>query len=126
FKLVGDRWMTKAEVELMEKRRLESQEREMAQKAERERKKQEERDRRMAEIEVANDWYARQVANLDGYFYQPSEFWPPYFRPYPWAAYQCSRRNYQYGEGGSGGGLYGGGIGTFDLFRFVPTPFLKK
>jgi hypothetical protein len=126
FTLVGDRWMTKSEIELAEKHRLESQEREMAQKAERERKKQESLERRMAEIEAANDWYARQVSGLDGYFYQPSEFWPPYFRPYPWAAYNRSRRNYQYGDGGSGGGLYGGGIGTFDLYRFIPTPFVKK
>jgi hypothetical protein len=129
FKLVGERWMTKAEIELMEKRRLEAKEREMAQKAERERQKQEERERRMREIEAYNDWYARQTADLDGYFYQPSEFWPAYFRPYPWASYTRSRRNYQYG---GGGGYSGGGLGTptFDLFRFLPattgSPFLKK
>ena len=125
FKLEGDRWMTKSEIEPQEKHRLEAKERELAQKADRERRKQEALERRMAEIEAANDWYARQVAPLDGYFYQASEFWPAYFRPYPWAAYLRSRRNYQYGDGG-GGGLYGGGIGTFDLFRFVPQPFLKK
>ena len=127
FTLVGDVWMTKSEIQLQEKRKLEAKQRELAEKAERERKKQEALERKMAEIEAANEWYARQVSGLDGYFYQPSEFWPPYFRPYPWAAYQRSRRNYQYGDGGGyGGGLYGGGVGTFDLFRFIPTPFLKK
>ncbi|HLF95326.1 MAG TPA: hypothetical protein VJB14_17800 [Planctomycetota bacterium] len=121
FKLVGDRWMTKAEIQLEEKRRLEAKERDLARKAEAERRRTEELERRQAEAEAAADWYARQVADLDGYFYQPSAFWPAYFRPYPWASYQRSRRNYQYG-----GGSYGGGIGTFDLYRFMPQPFLKK
>jgi hypothetical protein len=124
FKLVGDRWMTKSEIELLEKRRLEAREREMAQKAERERRKEEERERRMAEIEAMNDWYSRQVGGLDGYFYQPSEFWPPYFRPYPWAVY---RRNHQYGGGGYSGGFFGDAIPTFDIFRFIPsaTPLIS-
>ena len=79
----------------------------------------------MREIEAYNDWYARMTSELGGYFYQPSEFWSPYFRPYPWRSYQRSSRNY------GGGGYYGGDVlGTFDIFRFLPAttlnPFLKK
>jgi hypothetical protein len=129
FKLVGDRWLTKSEIELQEKHRLEAKAREMAQKAERERRKEEERERRLAEIEAANDWYARQTGGLDGYFYQPSEFWPPYFRPYPWSVY---RRNHQYGGGYYGGSYYGDAVPTFDILRFLTSststtsPFMKK
>jgi hypothetical protein len=129
FKLVGDRWMTRSEIELQEKHRLEAREREMAQKAERERRREEERERRMAEMEAMNDWYAAQVGGLDGYFYQPNWFWPPYFRPYPWAVY---RRNHSpYGGGYPYG--YSDAIPTIPLFPFfssgslsTTSPFLKR
>lgn len=118
---VNDRWMTKAEVALIEKQRLEAKEKQAA----REKAKADELERRAKEYAAYQDWYAKQTADLDGYFYQPSEFWPAYFRPYPWAPYVRSRRNYQYGN--FGGGSYGGGaLPTFDLFRFMPSPFLKK
>lgn len=124
FKLVGDRWMTKAEIELMEKRRLEAKERELAQKAAIEKKKAEDRERRIREIEAYNEWYGRMTQDLDGYFYQPDWCWPAYFRPYPWASYVKSRRYY------GTGGYYGEGLATFDLLRFIPSttlnPFLKK
>src|ERR1043166_9620164 len=105
FKLVGDRWMTKAEIELIEQRRLEAQARDMARKAEIEKKKEEERERRRREIEAYNEWYERMTSQLGGYFYQPSEFWTPYFRPFPWRSYLHNNQNYPYG----GGGYYGDG-----------------
>lgn len=121
FVLVDDRWMTRAEIQLIEKRRLEAKERELAQQRERDRLKREEKERRERDAAAYGEWMNRQLDGLDGYFYQPSEFWPAYFRPYPWAAYTRSRRWYQYGMGGA----YYGGAGTFDLFRFMPTPFAK-
>jgi len=122
FVLVDDRWLTKAEIQLIEKRRLDAKERELAQQRERDRVKREEKERRERDQAAYNEWMGKQLGDLDGYFYQPSEFWPAYFRPYPWAAYTRSRRWYQYGMGGA---YYGGGVGTFDLFRFMPTPFAK-
>jgi hypothetical protein len=122
FVLLEDRWLTKAEVQLIEKRRLEAREREAAQKAEREREKREEKERRERDLVAYNDWMSKQLAGLDGYFYQPSEFWPAYFRPYPWATYVRSRRYYQEAWTVPGAG---GGLGTFDLFRFIPSPFAK-
>jgi hypothetical protein len=56
------------------------------------------------------------MAGLDGYFYTPSFCFSPYYRPYPWAAYQRSRNYYQHGwmyngYGGSGYvGLNWGGL----------------
>lgn len=119
----GDRWITPAEKELIEKRRLEAQERAMAAADDKKKKKEEERQRRLQAEEDRRAWVARQLAPLDGYFYQPSEFWPAYFRPYPWASYLRSRRYYQDGWMYQGGG--GGMTPTFDAFRFMPDPFKK-
>ncbi len=123
LRLVDGRWITAAEVELREKRRMEAEERAMARKREREERAEEQRRRRQQAVDDYNAMMARQLSQLDGYFYRPSEFWPPYFRPYWWAPYLRSRRYYQegwmYGNSGFGGG-------TFDLFRFIPDPFLKK
>ncbi len=123
LKLVAGRWMTAAEVELREKKRLEAEARALAAKKEREEREKQEREARERAIAEHHDRISRQLAQLDGYFYRPSEFWPAYFRPYWWAPYLRSRRYYQdawmYGYGG-------GGYGTFDLFKFIPDPFLKK
>jgi hypothetical protein len=123
LRLVDGRWITAAEIELRERRRIEAEERAMAQKREREERAEEERKRRQQAIDDHTAMVSRQLSQLDGYFYQPSAFWPPYFRPYWWAPYARSRRYYQegwmYGNSGFGGG-------TFDLFRFIPDPFLKK
>jgi hypothetical protein len=122
LKQVDGRWMTTAEVELRERKRIEAEERALAARREREERAEDERRRRQQAIDDYNAMMQRQLSQLDGYFYQPSAFWPPYFRPYPWASYLRSRRYYQ------DGWMYGsgGGIGTFDLFRFIPDPFLKK
>ena len=123
LKLVDGRWITGAEVELREKRRIEAEERSLAARREREDRAEAERKRREQALADYNAMMSRQLSQLDGYFYRPSEFWPAYFRPYWWAPYLRSRRYYQEGwQYGSGGG----GLGTFDLFRFIPDPFLKK
>jgi hypothetical protein len=120
LRMVDGRWMTAAEVELREKKRLEAQERAEIAKKERQERIEEEKKRRQEAAEAHAAMINQQLAGLDGYFYQASEFWPPYFRPYPWAAYLRSRRYYQEGW------MYNqGGYGTFDLFRFIPNPVGK-
>src|SRR5258706_250578 len=94
--LVEDRWITKAEVQLIERRRLEAKERAMAAAADRERRHEEERAARQAAIEDYNARYNEAMSQLDGYFYAPSFAWTtPYFRPYWWASYTRSRAYYQ-------------------------------
>jgi hypothetical protein len=96
--LVEDRWITKAEVEMIEKRRLEAKERAMAAEAERKRRAEEARAARQAAIDDYNARLAAAMAQLDGYFYSPSfAFTTPYFRPYWWAPYVRSRSYYQHG-----------------------------
>jgi len=96
--LVDDRWITKAEVEMREKRRLEAKERAMAMAEERQRRKDEERAARQAMIEDYNARWEAAMSQLDGYFYSPSfAFTTPYFRPYWWAPYVRSRNYYQHG-----------------------------
>ena len=60
-------------------------------------------------MEVYNQQYSQAMANLDGYFYTPSFCFSPYFRPYPWAAYERSRNYYQHGWMYNGYGGYGSG-----------------
>jgi hypothetical protein len=96
--LVEDRWITKAEVQMMEKRRLEAKERAMAAAEEREKHKAEERAARQAMIDDYNARWEAAMSQLDGYFYSPSfAFTTPYFRPYWWAPYVRSRNYYQHG-----------------------------
>jgi hypothetical protein len=106
---VEERWVTKAEIQMMEKRRLEAKERADAVREERERRREEDRQARQAAMEAANAQYNAAMAQLDGYFYTPSFCFSPYFRPYPWAAYQRSRNYYQHGwmYNGYGDGYYG-------------------
>ena len=122
FKSIEGAWMTQAEIELREIRKLEASERSRIVREDREAAKEAERARRM---EAAAEHQARmsaQLARLDGYFYSPSfAFTTPYFRPYWWAPYVRSRSYYQDGWRHN----QGGGIGTFDLYRFIPNPFLK-
>jgi hypothetical protein len=106
--LVEDRWITKAEVELIEKRRLEAKERAMAAEAERKRRVEEARAARQAAIDDYNARLAAAMSELDGYFYSPSfAFTTPYFRPYWWAPYVRSRSYYQHGWKFGGFGGYG-------------------
>lgn len=93
---VEGRWITKAEVQLIEKRRLEAKERAMAQAEERARRQEEARAARQAAIDDYNARLAAAMNELDGYFYSPSFAWTtPYFRPYWWAPYTRSRSYYQ-------------------------------
>ena len=106
--LVEDRWITKAEVELIEKRRLEAKERAMAADQERKRRADEARAARQAAIDDYNARLAAAMGELDGYFYSPSfAFTTPYFRPYWWAPYVRSRSYYQQGWRFGGYGGYG-------------------
>ncbi len=115
---VEDRWMTKAEVQMIEKRRLEAKERAMAQAAERERQKEEERARRQAAIDDYNARLAQAMSQMDGYFYSPSfAFTTPYYRPYWWAPYARSRGYYQRGWEVMGG--YGYAPPIFDVVGFL-------
>lgn len=120
LKWIGDRWVTLAEVQLIERRRLDAKERAAARELEREERRAEELRRRQMAIDEYNARMSRWTSDLDGYFHQPSAFWPPHFRPYWWAPYVRSRRHYQYGS------FDGGAVGTYDLFRFVQDPYLKK
>jgi hypothetical protein len=98
FVFVDDRWMTKAEVELIEKRRLQARERALAVAAEREQRREEEKARRQAAIDDYNRSTDQALSSLDGYFYSPSFAWTtPYFRPYWWAPYVRSRNVFQNG-----------------------------
>jgi hypothetical protein len=124
LRLVNDRWMSKADIDLMEKNRLEAKIREDAQKVERERKKAEERERRRKEAEAYQAWYQAQTQDLDGYFYRPDWCWPYYFRPYPWASYVRSRRNYQWGNFYGSGAVPVFGLGPF-LNRPMVTPHFR-
>ena len=96
--LLEDRWVTKAEIQMMEKRRLEAKERAQAMAEERQRRKEEERAARQAMIDDYNARWDQAMGQLDGYFYSPSfAFTTPYFRPYWWAPYVRSRNYYQHG-----------------------------
>jgi hypothetical protein len=113
------RWVTKSEKELLDRRELEAKERALAAKA----AKDEEEARRKKAMDEYHAHIQRQLMHLDGYFHSPSwAFTTPYFRPYWWAPYVRSRRYYQEGW------MYnsGGGFGTFDLFRFIPDPSLRR
>ena len=113
-----DRWVTKAEVQLIEKRRLEAKERAMAAAEERQRRTEEARAARQAAMEEYNRQYEQAMAGLDGYFYSPSfAFTTPYFRPYPWASYYRSRNVFQHGW------KVGWGYPTFDVLRVGPFSF---
>lgn len=103
--LVDDRWVTKAEIQLMEKRRLEAKERADAARADRERRREEERQARQAAVDAYNAQVNATMAEMDGYFYTPSFAFSPYFRPYPWASYLRSRNVLQHGW------MYGGYYG---------------
>ena len=112
--LVEDRWITKAEVEMIEKRRLEAKERAMAAEHERKRRAEEARAARQAAIDDYNARLAAAMNELDGYFYSPSfAFTTPYFRPYWWAPYVRSRSYYQHGWMYGGGGY--GAVPTIPL-----------
>ncbi len=104
---LDDRWVTKVEVEMMERRRLEAKERADAVREERERRKDEDRQARQAAAEAYNAQANAAMSQLDGYFYTPSFCFSPHFRPYPWATYQRSRNYYQHGWQYNGGGYYG-------------------
>lgn len=120
-RLVDGQWLTAAEVELREKRREEARAKAQARQDEREKRAQEERERRQARIDAMVAWHEQQMSGLDGYFYSPSfAFTTPYFRPYWWAPYVRSRRYYQ-----EGWKYNQGGYATFDMFRFIPTPYVK-
>ena len=113
-----DRWITKAEVQLIEKRRLEAKERAMAAAEERRIRADEARAARQAAIDEYNRQYEAAMAGLDGYFYSPSfAFTTPYFRPYPWASYYRSRNVFQHGW------KVGWGYPTFDVMRWGPFSF---
>jgi hypothetical protein len=113
-----DRWVTKAEVQLIEKRRLEAKERAMAAEEDRRRRADEARAVRQAAIDEYNRQYEAAMAGLDGYFYSPSfAFTTPYFRPYPWASYYRSRNVFQHGW------KVGWGYPTFDVMRVGPFSF---
>lgn len=114
-----DRWITKAEVQLIEKRRLEAKERAMAAAEERRLRAEEARAARQAAIDEYNRQYEAAMAGLDGYFYSPSfAFTTPYFRPYPWASYYRSRNVFQHGW------KFGyGGCAHFDVIRWGPFSF---
>lgn len=113
-----DRWITKAEVQLIEKRRLEAKERAMAVAEERRIRVEEARAARQAQIDAYNQQMEAAMAGLDGYFYSPSfAFTTPYFRPYWWASYQRSRNVFQHGW------RYGWGYPTFDVMRVGPFSF---
>jgi len=113
--MVEDRWITKAEVQMIERRRLEAKERAMAQAEERERRREEERAARQAAIDDYNARLNAALSQLDGYFYSPSfAFTTPYFRPYWWASYVRSRNYYQ------NGWQYGGYGNAMPTIPIVP------
>jgi hypothetical protein len=121
-KLVDGRWMTQAEIELIEKAKAQAAAKRAAAEEEKAKKAAESQERHRKMMEEVALAQARQVAMLDGYFHSPSfAFTTPYFRPYWWAPYVRSRRYYQEGWMYSGGGGY-----TYDLFRFIPNPYQKK
>jgi hypothetical protein len=116
--LYEDRWITKAEVQLIEKRRLEAKERAMAAAEERKHRAEEARAARQAAIDEYNHHMEAALAGLDGYFYSPSfAFTTPYFRPYWWASYYRSRNVFQHGW------QVGWGYPSFDVLRWGPFSF---
>jgi outer membrane murein-binding lipoprotein Lpp len=119
--MVDGLWLTAAEVELREKKREDARAKAQAARDDREKRAQEERERRQKRIDDMIAFHERQMSGLDGYFYSPSfAFTTPFFRPYWWAPYVRSRRYYQEGW------MYNqGGYGTFDMFRYMPTPYVK-
>ncbi len=113
------RWVTKSEKELVDRREIEAKERALAARQ----AKDEEEERRKKMMADYQAHVQRQLMHLDGYFHSPSwAFTTPYFRPYWWSPYVRSRRYYQEGW------MYnsGGGLGTFDLFRFIPDGGLRR
>jgi hypothetical protein len=104
-----DRWVTKAEIQMIENRRLEAKARSDEAEQVRKQRKDEDRAARQAAMESYNQQYNAAMAGLDGYFYTPSFCFSPYYRPYPWAAYQRSRNYYQHGWMYNGYGGYGSG-----------------
>ena len=119
--LLEDRWVTKAEVQLIERRRLEAKERAMAASEERERRREEERAARQAAVDDYNARLSEAMSQMDGYFYSPSFAWTtPFFRPYPWAAYTRSRAYYQRGW------MYGNYTGLPTLPLFGVRPLISK
>lgn len=125
FVLLEDRWVTKAEVQLIEKRRLEAKERAMAAAEERERRREEARAAHQAAIDDYNQRMNDAMAGLDGYFYSPSFAWTtPFFRPYWWAPYVRSRNYYQHGWQYNNYGGYGWGAGA--LWGGLPRPTLYR
>lgn len=114
-----DRWITKAEVQMIEKRRLEAKERAIIAQMEREKRAEEARAARQAAIDDYNARVAAAMADLDGYFYSPSfAFTTPYFRPYWWAPYVRSRSYYQHGW------RYNGGYGAMPTLPLFSAPTL--
>jgi hypothetical protein len=105
--LMDDRWVTKAEVQLMERRRLEAREHAEAAEEARKQHREEERAARQAALDAYNAQLNAAMSQMDGYFYTPSFCFSPYFRPYWWAPYQRSRNYYQHGWMYNSGGYYG-------------------
>ncbi|HLY09322.1 MAG TPA: hypothetical protein VKW04_08480 [Planctomycetota bacterium] len=107
-----DRWVTKAEIQLMEKRRLEAKERADAAQDARKQRLEEERAAHQAAVDAYNAQANAAMSQLDGYFYTPSFCFSPYFRPYWWAPYLRSRNYYQHSWQYNGGyyGLNWGGL----------------
>lgn len=99
------RWVTTAEREIVLSKRLESKLKREEELAEKKRKREEaERERQERAME------ARETMAGQGYYYQPSVFWPGYYR----GPRRSTVRNY--------GGYYDA-IPTFDIFDIVPNPF---
>lgn len=111
-----DRWMTKAELQLIEKRRLEARERAEAVALERQKRREEERAARQAALDDYNARMNAVMSQLDGYFYSPSfAFTTPYYRPYWWAPYLRSRNYYQH--------AWATGYGVIPTLPLVHPPF---
>jgi hypothetical protein len=99
------RWMTTAERELILSKRLESKLKREEELAERKRRKEEaERERRERAVEI------QLMQQEQGYYYQPSIFWPGYYRG--------PRRAPRVWPGG-----YYDAVPTFDIFDVIPNPF---
>jgi hypothetical protein len=110
--LLDDRWVTKAEIQLMERRRLEAKEHAEAVEEARKQHREEERQARQAAVDAYNAQANAVMSQMDGYFYTPSFCFSPYFHPYWWAPYQRSRAYYQNAWRYAGGyaGLNWGGL----------------
>jgi hypothetical protein len=113
--LFEGRWVTVAERELTEQSRLEARARAEAARLERERRAEEARLRREEAAREYGEWMAARYPELPyGYMVQPSEFWPAYYRPYPWVPYMYKR------PPGGGCDSYGGGCGAGLILPFLP------